>query len=49
VFCLGVIAQMMNTSIQFDPSKKRITNNKVADGLLKGAPPRKGWEQYYKV
>jgi len=49
VFCLGVIAQMMNTSIQFDPTKKRITNNKVADGLLKGAPPRKGWEQYYKV
>ncbi|MBM3442271.1 MAG: Gfo/Idh/MocA family oxidoreductase [Bacteroidetes bacterium] len=49
VFCLGVIAQFTNASLQFDPVKKRITNHKEADRLLKGVPPRKGWEQYYKV
>lgn len=49
VFCLGVLAQMLNTTLKFDRKKKRITNNKLANQLLVGAPPRKGWEQYYKV
>lgn len=49
VFCLGVLAQKLNTKIEFDRKKKVITNNKTANALLIGPPPRKGWEQYYKV
>jgi hypothetical protein len=49
VFCLGVLAQRLNTKLEFDRNKKIITNNKIANGLLTGPPPRKGWEQYYKV
>lgn len=49
VFCLGVIAQRLNARLLFDRETKRITNNHFADALLTGMPPRKGWEQYYKV
>ncbi|HRP57540.1 Gfo/Idh/MocA family oxidoreductase [Agriterribacter sp.] len=49
VFCLGVMAQRLNTKIVFDRETKRITNNRFADAFLTGAPPRKGWEQYYKL
>ncbi|HRP32350.1 MAG TPA: Gfo/Idh/MocA family oxidoreductase [Agriterribacter sp.] len=49
VFCLGVIAQRLNDRLLFDRETKRITNNHFADALLTGMPPRKGWEQYYKV
>lgn len=46
---LGVIAQRVNGKLSFDPASKRITNNAQANALLTGAPPRKGWEQYYKL
>jgi len=49
VFCLGVLAQKLNTKLEFDRKRKVITNNKMANSLLIGPPPRKGWEQYYKV
>jgi len=49
VFCLGVLAQWTGEKIIFDRKKKRITNSKNANELLIGPPPRKGWEQYYKV
>lgn len=49
VFSLGVIAQWMNEPLVFDRATKQITNNPMANLLLKGAPPRKGWEQYYKL
>jgi len=49
VFCLGVLAQWTGEKIQFDRNKKIITNSKKANELLVGPPPRKGWEQYYKV
>lgn len=49
VFCLGVLAQRLNTKLEFDRNKKCITNNKLAQELLTGPAPRKGWEQYYKV
>lgn len=49
VFCLGVLAQWLDTKLEFDREKKVITNNKKANELLVGPPPRKGWEQYYKV
>lgn len=46
---LGVIAQRLNARLVFDPVAKRITNHKVADQLLSGATPRRGWEQYYRL
>lgn len=49
VFSLGVMAQHLNTQILFDRETKRITNNRFADALLTGTPPRKGWEQYYTL
>lgn len=49
VFNLGVLAQRMNTKLIFDRDKKQITNNKLANELLVGEPPRKGWEQFYKL
>ncbi|MEP6747495.1 MAG: Gfo/Idh/MocA family oxidoreductase [Bacteroidota bacterium] len=49
VFCLGVLAQWTDVKLEFDRDKKIITNNKMANDLLIGPPPRKGWEQYYKV
>lgn len=49
VFCLGVLAQWTGEKIAFDRKKKIITNSKKANQLLMGPPPRKGWEEYYKV
>src|ERR1044072_8197333 len=49
VFCLGVLAQWTGEKIVFDRKKKVITSSKKANELLVGPPPRKGWEQYYKV
>ena len=49
VFNLGVLAQQLNAKIVFDRDKKQITNNKLANELLVGTPPRKGWEQFYKM
>ena len=49
VFNLGVLAQQLNTKLLFDRETKQITNNKLANQMLTGTPPRKGWEQYYKL
>lgn len=49
VFTLGVMAQRLNTKLEFDRETKRITNNRFADAFLTGVPPRKEWEQYYKL
>ncbi|WP_423126770.1 Gfo/Idh/MocA family oxidoreductase [Gaoshiqia hydrogeniformans] len=49
VFNLGVLAQQLNTKLLFDRKTKQITNNKLANQLLVGTPPRKDWEQYYKL
>lgn len=49
VFCLGVIAQRLNTELEFDPIKKEITNDAFANALLIGPPPRKGWEDFFIV
>ena len=46
---LGVIAQRVNAKLAFDPATKQITNHKLANDLLAGVPPRKGWEQFYKL
>lgn len=49
VFCLGVIAQRLNTQLFFDPRTKQFTNNEFANALLTGLPPRRGWEDFYKL
>jgi predicted dehydrogenase len=49
VLVLGVLAQRLNTKLTFDRATKQITNNPLANQLLVGHPPRKGWEQYYKL
>jgi hypothetical protein len=49
VFCLGVIAQKLNTRLEFDRSTKHIINNPFANQLLHGPEPRSGWEQFYKL
>jgi len=49
VFCLGTIAQRLNTTIQFDSETRQITNNAFANALLVGTPPRKGWEEFYDM
>jgi len=49
VFCLGVLAQQLNQKIEFDARKKQITNSKLANEMLVGTPPRKGWEEFYRL
>lgn len=49
VFCLGVAAQRLNREIVFDRDTKRVTNDAFADAFLIGEPPRKGWEDFYKI
>ncbi len=49
VFCLGVIAQRLGGELEFDPATKQFTNNDLANKLLNGPPPRKGWEQFYRL
>ena len=46
---LGVIAQRVNAKLAFDPATRQITNHKVANELLDGPPPRKEWEQFFKL
>jgi len=49
VFNLGVLAQQLNTKLIFDRETKQITNNRLANQLLVGTAPRKGWEEFYKL
>ncbi len=49
MMALGVIAQRVDAKLAFDRSSKRITNHKIANELLAGVPPRKDWEQYYRM
>ncbi|SBW03762.1 Gfo/Idh/MocA family oxidoreductase [uncultured Dysgonomonas sp.] len=49
VFSLGVMAQRLNVPIKFDRNTKVVTNNAFANDMLAGVPPRKGWEDFYKV
>ena len=46
---IGIISQRVNARLEFDSKTKQITNHKLANDLLNGAPPRKGWEQFYKL
>jgi|TARA_R110002050_G_scaffold52943_1_gene120330 hypothetical protein len=49
VFTLGVLAQRLNSKLIFDSETKQITNNPLANMMLRGGQPRKGWEEYYKL
>jgi hypothetical protein len=49
MMALGIIAQRLNTKFKFDRATQQITDNKAANDLLAGEPPRKEWEQYYKL
>ena len=49
VLNLGIIAQELNTPLEFDREAKRFTNNDTANELLAGPPPREDWEQYYRL
>ena len=49
VFCLGVLAQKFNARLKFDRQTKQITNHELANRWLKGSPPRKGWEEFYRL
>lgn len=49
VFCLGVIAQRLNSKLILNPQTKEIVNDKFANALLAGPPPARGWEQYYNM
>jgi predicted dehydrogenase len=49
VFSLGVMVQRLNTKIQFDRNTKTITNDAFANAMLTQIPPRKGWDEYYKL
>jgi len=49
VFCLGVVTQRLNRKIRFDRQTNQIINDPIANALLVGPPPRKGWEDYYVV
>jgi len=51
VLLLGVICQRLNPggALEFDAARKRFTNNEAANQLLDGPPPRKGWEEFYRV
>ncbi len=49
VFCLGVLAQRFNERLEFDRETKQITNHEQANRWLMGAPPRKGWEAFYRL
>ena len=48
VLMLGCITQYLNTSLKFDREKKQFIGNDEANTLL-APPPRKGWEQFYKM
>lgn len=49
VMNIGVIAQWLNRPVKFDSATGTIVGDDKAAALLAGPPPRKGWEQYYKL
>ena len=49
VFSLGVLSQRLGAKLEFDRKTKQVTNHALANELLAGVPPRKGWEEFYKL
>jgi len=48
VLLLGCLSQQFGKTLKFDRKRKVITNNKKVNALL-APPPRKGWEEFYKI
>lgn len=48
VFLLGVIAQRLGGTFEFDVERRTFKGNAIASQLLQGLPPRAGWEEYYR-
>lgn len=48
VFNLGILAQRLGGTLEFDSVYQRITNNPTAQELL-DPQPRKGWEEFYRI
>lgn len=46
---LGCLAQRLGGTLAFDRETKQITNNTLANELLAGPPPRKGWEEFFRL
>ncbi len=49
MFTLGIIAQRLGGSVKFDRASKKVTAPVEAAPLLAGNPPRKGWEEFYRL
>jgi len=43
-----VLSQRFGGELEFDRTRKQITNNKAANTLLDPVP-RKGWEEFYRL
>lgn len=48
VLNLGMIAQRLRSDIEFDRERKQITNHARGNAHL-DPPPRKGWEEFYRL
>lgn len=48
LFSLGIIAQRLGVTLKFDRESKQFVDNKLAQSLL-GYPPRRGWEEFYRM
>ena len=49
MFCLGMIAQRLGGTLEFDRDQEIITNNEKANAMLVGPPPRSEWTEFYKL
>lgn len=49
VFLLGVIAQRLGGRLEFDPVRREFVGHARANALLRSAPARPGWEDYYAL
>lgn len=49
VFVLGIIAQRLGGTFEFDRATKRFTTHPIANDLLSAPPPRVGWEDIYRA
>jgi len=49
VLLLGVICQYLNQNLEFDPKTKQFKGNDIANAMLHGPTPRKGWEEFYRL
>lgn len=49
MFALGTIAMRLNRKIIFDNVTKTCVGDRFATALLCDQPPRKGWEEFYKL